>query len=471
MASIGLQQISGLASGLDTASIISALMLVDRQPQVRIQQKMVVEAARQQALRDVLGQLNSLTTAYQGLTDVGTWADTQSVTSTDDARVSATRTGGAAPGAYTIDVTQLAKANQYTGSFLTSGNTTVQADATLAIATQDGRTASVDLKTGDTLDVVAGKINGTTGSPVYASVLNGALVLSNKATGTANAITSVTVGGGTDLSFGETQSATDAQFTIDSKSFTRSSNVVDDALAGVTLNLKGVTTATVSVGSPGPDTDAIQKKLQDFVTQYNTTLDFLQSKLEEQPVANPVSDADRTKGVLRGDSALTGLVSSLRNAFSDLVTGRPANLQTLAQAGLSTGKATGTGSLSQDSIKGKLSIDSAAFSAALTTSFSDVKALFTNVTGSYASEGLAQRLGDLLKPWTASSASNGLLNMRIDGETTTLSSLQAQSINWDERLKIRQEMLQKQFVAMETALGQAQSQGSWLDGQIAQLNR
>src|SRR3954462_14105950 len=107
----GLQPIGGLAAGLDTASIISGLMQIEKQPQVRIQQKIVVEQARQQALRDVLTNLNSLTTAYKGLTDVGTWVDTQTVGSSADGYVSATRTGGAAPGAYSIDVTQLARAN------------------------------------------------------------------------------------------------------------------------------------------------------------------------------------------------------------------------------------------------------------------------------------------------------------------------------------------------------------------------
>src|SRR3954466_15884434 len=100
MASIGLQQISGLASGLDTASIISGLMQIEKQPQIRIQQKIVTEQARQQGLRDVLSRLNSLPSPYQGLTDVGTWADVQAVASSDDPHLSATRTGGAAPGAY-----------------------------------------------------------------------------------------------------------------------------------------------------------------------------------------------------------------------------------------------------------------------------------------------------------------------------------------------------------------------------------
>jgi flagellar hook-associated protein 2 len=61
--SLGAQSISGLASGLDTASIVSALMLIAKQPQVQIQNKITVEQARQQAYKDVLGQLQSLTTS------------------------------------------------------------------------------------------------------------------------------------------------------------------------------------------------------------------------------------------------------------------------------------------------------------------------------------------------------------------------------------------------------------------------
>jgi flagellar hook-associated protein 2 len=301
-------------------------------------------------------------------------------------------------------------------------------------------------------------------------VLNGKLVLSDKTSGTAAKITGVTTNGGSGLSFAETQTALDASFKIDGNVHTSSSNVVTDAFAGVTLTLKGLTTgASITVGNPAPDSDGIQKKLDSFVTQYNSTLEFMLGKLAEQPVANAATDADRAKGVLRGDSGLQGLVGSLRNVFADVVGGRPSTMQTFAQAGLSTGKATGTGSLSSDAIDGKLSVDSAAFTTALTTNFDNVKALFTNVTGSYSTEGLAQRLGDLLKPWTASSASNGLLSMRIDTETTAIGSLQKQSSDWDVRLSLRQEMLQKQFSAMEVALSQSQSQASWLDGQIKQL--
>lgn len=467
-ASVASQSISGLASGIDTSSLISALMAVQQRPQARIQQKLVIEQGRQQALRDTLTQLNSLKTSYQSITDPAAWADTQTVASDDDAHISAVRTGGAAAGAYAIQITQLARANQFTAS----GATAAAADDVLHI-TVGGTPTDVAIAAGDTLDAIAAKIQGVGSSPVYASVVGGQLVISDRATGTAARISSITTDGTSGLSFAESRTAQDAAFTVDGTAHSSGSNVVTDVIAGVTLTLRGQTSAlaTVTVGSPTVDTAALQTKMAAFVTQYNTTIGFIQGKLNEAPVANPQNDADRIKGVLNGDSALEGLVGSLRNAFSDVVSGRPAGLQSLAQVGMSTGAATGAAGLNSDSIDGKLTFDPAAFTRAMTSDLNNVKALFTNATGSYASEGLAQRLSRTLNPWTAGSSSNGLLSTRIDGEGTTVNSLKADSAAWTPRLAIREAMLRAQFAAMETALSQAQSQSSWLDGQIAQLGR
>ena len=466
--SVASQSISGLASGLDTASIISAMMAIEQRPQAAIQQKIVVEQARQTALQDVLTQLNTLKTSYQAVTDPGAWVDGQSVSSTDDAHVSGVRTAGVAAGAYAIDVTQLARANQYTAS----GATTAAADDVLHL-TVGGKTTDVAIAAGDTLDTIAGKIQGVSNSPVYASVVGGQLVISDRATGTAAAISSITTDGTSGLAFGETRSAQDAAFTVDGVSHTSGSNVVTDAIAGMTLTLKGQTssTATITVGTPTVDSTALAAKMTAFVTQYNTTIGSILDKLNEQVVASPQNDADRAKGVLNGDPALEGLLSTIRNAFSDLVTGRPPGLQSMAQVGLSTGATTGAGALNNDSIDGKLVFDAGAFSTALSSDLQGVKALFTNATGSYASEGLAQRLSGILNPWTAGSSSNGLLSTRIDGETTTITGLQADSAAWTPRLALKENTLKMQFAAMETALSQAQSQSSWLDGQIAQLGK
>jgi flagellar hook-associated protein 2 len=465
--SIASQSISGLASGIDTASLISALMTIEQRPQARIQQKLVVEQARQAAFKDTLTQLSALKTAYQSVTDPAAWADTQTVSSTDDAHVSAIRTAGAAAGAYVVAITQLARANQYTAS----GATTAAADDVLHL-TVGGTTTDVAIAAGDTLDSIASKIQGVGSSPVYASVVGGQLVISDRATGMAARISSITTDGSSGLSFAETQTAQDAAFTIDGAAHTSGSNVVADAVAGLTLTLRGQTSspATITVGTPAVDATALQQKLTAFVGQYNTTIGFIIGKLNESVVASPQNDADRAKGVLNGDSSLQSLLSTLRNAFSDLVDGRPPGFQSLAQIGISTGRATGLGGLDSNSIDGKLVFDTTAFSNAVRSDLNNVKALFTNATGDYATEGLAQRLNGILGPWTAGSSSNGLLSTRIDGESATISSLQADSAAWTPRLALREQMLRAQFAAMETALSRAQSQSSWLDGQIAQLS-
>jgi flagellar hook-associated protein 2 len=465
-----LQSISGLASGIDTSSIVSALMSIAKQPEIRIQNQITVEQARQQAYSSVLSELKDLTTSYQKLTDVGSWASTQTVTSSNSAAVTATRTGGAAAGSYSVTVTNLARANQYTSS----GATSAAAADTIHLATSAGQT-DVQIGAGDTLDTIATKINQTVGSPVYATLFNGNLVLSNKQTGASNAVT-VTTDGGSGISFSESQTALDATYSVDGgSSQTSASNTVTSALPGISLNLLGATggsPVTINVGQPAPDTATITTNLQDFVTKYNSVLEDIKSRLEEQPVPNAQTDADRTKGVLYGDSGLQRLLSQLRNAFSDTITSTTSPVSpysSLAQVGLSTGAAVGTGDLNSDAIDGKLTVDTTAFTTALTTNFDQVKALFTNATGSYSTEGLGQRLSGILSPYTSSSALGGYLNTEVDNETNTIKTLQAQVTDWDQRLALKQQTLQAQFTAMETALSQSQSTSASLTQSVNQM--
>jgi flagellar hook-associated protein 2 len=388
------------------------------------------------------------------------------VTSNDDSLVSGTQTGGAAAGAYQIVVSQLARASQWTSS----GATTAAADDTLHLSTPGGN-VDVAIKSGDTLDTIAANVNAASGTPVYASVLNGNLVLSGRQTGTANEVT-VTTNGTSGLSFNENRNALDVTGTVDGVAISSGSNIVTSAVAGVTLTLKGTTTGTtVIVGEPAPDTQAITDKLNAFVTAYNNTIEMIQEKLDEQPVPNASTDADRVKGVLNGDSSLEGLLSRLRNAFSDPMTGGPTGFTSLAQVGLSTGAAVGTGSLSSDSIDGKLTLDATKFQTAISTNFAAVKSLFNSATGSYATEGLAQRLNDIVTPYTNPSLLGGILGGDVDSETSMIQDLQKQSSDWDTKLALKQQMLEMQFTNLETAMSKSQSEGQWLSGQIAQLGK
>jgi flagellar hook-associated protein 2 len=152
--------LGGLASGLDTNAIVQQLLAVDRQPQVRLQLAQTLEKARQQALRDVTTRLDNLLAAADALKDPTAWADVQTVDSSDATHLTATRTGGAAAGAYVVTVTKLAAADQYAD---TSGRTTAAADDTLHLSAGGGADFAVTVTGGDTLATIAARINGTSG--------------------------------------------------------------------------------------------------------------------------------------------------------------------------------------------------------------------------------------------------------------------------------------------------------------------
>lgn len=464
MASFAPQTISGLASGLDTSSIISALMQVEAQPQTLIKQRQAVEQVRQQALTDIQTRVTNLQGAITGLRDSGTWSDQQTVDSSDTTKLTATRTAGAAAGAFQISITSLARADQYKSATLTG----VANSGTLTVGVGSS-SVSVNVAAGASLDAIANQLNGASGTPVYASVVNSQLVLSSRTTGASNTIS---ISGGADLTaeLGFTRSiiAADASYSLDGVPKTSSSNTITTGLPGIQLVLKAATASpvTVSVGAPTPSTTAIQAKIQAFVDQYNSTIDFIQGKLTEKRVANPQTSSDRAKGVLNGDPSLTNLLSSLRTAVADIVQGRPASMQSLAQAGLSTGSAVGSGTLNQDALEGKLTLDTAKLSAALTTSLGNVKALFVNGSKSYASQGLGERLSTIVN---GQLGTGGILTNQITNSNTQISQFTKSIADWDLRLSLRQKALTQQFTTMESALSKLQSQGSWLSSQVTSL--
>ena len=81
--------LSGLASNMDTKTIVQQLMAIERQPQNRLKVKQVTENARQQALKDVQSKLQTLNDAADALSDPALWANTQSLDVNDPTKLGA----------------------------------------------------------------------------------------------------------------------------------------------------------------------------------------------------------------------------------------------------------------------------------------------------------------------------------------------------------------------------------------------
>jgi flagellar hook-associated protein 2 len=455
--------IGGLASGLDTNSIISELMSIEQIPQQQIIDQMTVEQARQTDLQTIQGQLTTFSNAISTLIEPSTWTTSQQVSSSDPSHVTATGTG-VPPGGFQISVTQLARAQQLTQS---TSLAAANAADTLTIQVGSSSAFNVSVSAGDSLQTIASKINSASNTQVYASVIDSKLVLASQVTGASNTMSVASSGTlASDLGLTQTVAAQDANFTVDGGATQSSaSNIVTSIASGLNVTLLGITAspASVTVSTPAPNTDGITSAIQNFVTVYNQTIDMITSKLNEQRVINPQTVADKEKGDLEGNPTLISLLSQMRNAVSDIFSGQPSSMQSLSQIGISTGSAVGTGTISQSSLDGDLTVDTSALSSALTTNFTAVKQMFSNVTNTYSSEGLAQRLNGVVNRYIGT---NGIVNTEIAGEGSIISELQTEKADWDVRLAQKEQALRAQFTQMEVAMSQSQSQSSWLSAQI-----
>jgi len=93
-----LLNVGGLASGLDTNSIIDQLMQIERLPRTRLDQNASLITARQTVLADFQSRLRSVESAAQGLRSIGLWSQAQTAASSDATRLSAAIVAGSGAG-------------------------------------------------------------------------------------------------------------------------------------------------------------------------------------------------------------------------------------------------------------------------------------------------------------------------------------------------------------------------------------
>jgi flagellar hook-associated protein 2 len=177
--------LSGLASGIDTSSVVAALMAVAKQPQDALNHKKDQASARSTALGAIQAELDSLKGYADALSSPGLFADTQSIDTSDSSKITATRVSGAGTGGSSIVVQRLASSQQRTYNFTENDSS----DTTIDFGSGKG---SLTIPAGSKLSDVVAQINGSSGLPVYAAQIsdpndptgtNQLLVLSSKTPG------------------------------------------------------------------------------------------------------------------------------------------------------------------------------------------------------------------------------------------------------------------------------------------------
>jgi flagellar hook-associated protein 2 len=402
---MGSMRISGAVSGLDTEGLVGRLMALERRPVTIMRQRLQDLEERIETWQTLGSRLYDLQARLAAVAEEATYAKVAATTTNPAV---ATASGDSAPeGTYSITVSALAKAHTI--------GTAEYADATTALGLSGSpeiNGQAIGVTAADSLNDLAAKINAISGIGVRASVVQVSpdafrLLLVSTTTGTAGTISVVDdlgvfqsiglvdVGGQPNT----VQAGEDASLVINGLTVSRGSNVIDDAMPGLTINLTGLGTVAVTVSR---DASAVVSAIQGFVQAYNTVADFINGQLTYDP------QGDTPKPALYGESALRRLKSTLRSLATDPVSGLPESMHTLWQIGISTGTVGSTTARA-----GKLVVDEAKLRAALDSDLDGVKRLLgvgdTNVA--LASAGAAATASSEFDPVLFSAAS------AVDGRT------------------------------------------------------
>jgi len=434
----------GLASGIDTNSIVDSLVKLESVPLDQLRARQSAMKTQVSLLGDMASRMSALHDAAAAMKSGGVLA-LQSQGSA--AGFGLTTTTGGSAGSYSVQVTSLATAAKARSVGFTDGFSSVSG-GTLSLTVQ-GKPFSVEITDGMTLRDVTAAINQS-GAPVSAALLSDGtstyLTVTDRDTGfpltgvAADALSlsmSTTGTQGQALTFPVATAATNATVVVDGLTMTRTSNVITDAVPGATLTLKALTTAPENAVL-NYDAATTEKNLSSFVNAYNAVLRAVQGQLNVAPGASRAS-------TLAGDSVVRSLQGNLQRVVSTRVAGLSL-VRTLADAGVKTNR------------DGSLSIDSAILGKAIAREPSSIDALFSTTTG-----GLSDVVATMSDSYTRSI--DGLLVTRQQGLNKNITRVDDQLVSMQIRIDAFQKNLIAQFSAMETVISGLKSVGNFLTQQ------
>lgn len=370
--------IDGLVSGLDTSAIIDGLLSIQQTQLDRIGAQKQQVLIRQTAFEGIEANVVALQAAADQLNSVAN--DVFSVfeaTSSDETVLKVAADGNAAAGNYQVSVMQLAAAEQRASQTLGSAETLLT-EGTIEFKVGDREALVISINSdNNTLQGVSESINAANGD-LSATIINdgsGArLLLTSSETGAENAVTitnntAASSGSQTqlDLSGPAVQEASDAVINLGSGvgaiSISRGTNIFDDVIEGVTLDLqKAEPTDSITV-SVSRDTKPAKEAIEGFVSSFNTVMDYI----DEQTAYNGETEE---AGLLLGDSATNSIRDQLRNTLSRTLANLDTDANRLSSVGITFDE------------KSRLTIDSGKLDKALSgnlegVSLKDVRRIFS----------------------------------------------------------------------------------------------
>jgi flagellar hook-associated protein 2 len=466
----------GVGSGLALDDLVQQLLTAERQPK---EERLNAKEERIEAEISGLGQIKSKLSDFKDAVDelrsdngINGREPTITNPSEDNDVLSAEASNSALRGSYEVVVEQLAAGSRITtdaGAFTSSSDPVLTSGTgSLTFDVGGSKSFTIDVTAGMSLTALREKINnsddnfgvtaniidtGTGAGPrlVFSSSETGDgndLVITND-TGAAELDRLSTTGGTNNISTANIESARNAIAYIDGIEVQSSSNEFENTIQNVTFDVKEVSPKDAAGDflatklSIGYDKEGLDKKIRDFVDNYNALIDEIktltrygESELEED-------------GALAGDSLLRGIQSGLASIVGDNVSSSA--LGGLFQIGI------------EFDDDGKLEIGSTDFGLgtgedrledALEDSFDEIAKLFTD-----PDEGIATRLYEFSKEYTSYS---GLISLRERAAKDDREDLYDQREMLELRMLNYEEILRDKYLNLDQTVAQLNQTGSAL---------
>jgi flagellar hook-associated protein 2 len=456
--------VGGLISGLDTETIITSMMEVERQPIVRLQRDEAFYLSKISAVGILSSALSSLQSSLTPLMDADNFSD-YSVSSSNTSVLSVASSGDATLGDYQVEVTALAQAQQVRSSAFTASDEIV-GTGTLTIQVGIGDAVDITIDSdSETLEGIAEAINAAD-TDVNAAVVddgndNFYLTLVSKETGLDNTISlTMTDDDGIDTdasglsslytdpatsSLTETFAAANTELTVNGIDVVRATKTIDDLIEGLTLTVNAEDTGNPFTITVAEDLSSVTTNVQSFVTQYNSLVSSF-ATLQSYDAETGAS------GTLQGDSTTRMIHTRIQSLLHTEVDGVADEVNGLSYLGIE---------IDDD---GYMSLDTDVLTTALEDNRTDVVNFFSQEED--AGDGFAIQLSDVLDGYLGST---GVLSAKEDGLNSSIDNItdQIDSINY--RLVKKEETLRQQFLALETLLAQFENTSGVLAGQLESL--
>jgi flagellar hook-associated protein 2 len=492
-------RISGLASGMNTDEIVDSLVKAQSYRLDKMQQTKITTNWKSDAYRDVNKKIDEFRKAMEGLRLQSTF-NKQAVTSSDT-RVEVSSGGVSTHSEFIIsEATLPTAARPAIASFdskMASGATVIGGTENITF-TLNGIDEPITITSEMTFDQAIATINGLSDkTSVKAANVGGSLVLTSTGTGSTQKVEITGLTGTNKLGLGNTsiagKDASSGTVTINGTQIHVSSNKF--TYEGVTFNLKEKIDpgANISVRI-GTDTQGIFDNIKTFVDKYNGLIAEFNGKLNEKRYRDypplledqkkdmkendiKLWDEKAKSGLLTNDSTIRSFLTEMRNSLNTVIEGAgvSSNFKSLKDIGINFS------SNYQDN--GKLTLDESKLKGLLQTNAEDIKKLFTTkadgatsasttVTDSnmHKNSGFGWRIYDRLNVAISQLGTiAGYSNSAVDTKSTIAQQIKSLDLNItreQDKINAYEERMWKQFTAMEKALQQLNSQGSWLSQQL-----